>query len=337
VLIHRAKARIQGNPAPRFESLPFEDTLSRRLTFQESEPVRIRREALQPDEIQARMEEIVYRNRKNYTFLQAAVELNQLRPYLADPRNESLSRLLAQLHCHKAWFFTHAGWSWSSIREANEAYLRAVDLYRRTNSSAELQLIADAALIASNSHLNRSEPFQAQRALRVAAAARERQAAYLNEEYYRQSAVSNLQASNDQEARRAFTKAETVMRERGHMENDVSVLLSTRRQANFLPPVNWDGKGGALEVFNSVTRQFPEHSNEFNIAVSWTAACGFSIDSPSANLKAQELVERHCINASRFGHRATVVSLLRLAPQLPKALRADFVRFAVHQNAFGGL
>jgi len=283
------------------------------------------------------MEEIVYRNRKNYTFLQAAVELNQLRPYLADPRNESLSRLLAQLHCHKAWFFTHAGWSWSSIREANEAYLRAVDLYRRTNSSAELQLIADAALIASNSHLNRSEPFQAQRALRLAAAARERQAAYLNEEYYRQFAVSNLQAMNDPEARRAFAKAETVMRERGHMENDVSVLLSTRRQANFLPPVNWDGKGGALEVFNSVTRQFPEHSNEFNIAVSWTAACGFSIDSPSANLKAQELVERHCINASRFGHRATVVSLLRLAPQLPKALRADFVRFAVHQNAFGGL
>src|SRR6266478_9544058 len=144
VLIHRAKARLQGKPAPRFESLPFESTLSRRLTVQESEPVRVRHEACQPDEIQARMEEIVYRNRKNYTFLQAAVELNQLRPYLADPRNESLSRLLAQLHCHKAWFFTHAGWSWSSIREANEAYLRAVDLYRRTNSSAELQLIADA-------------------------------------------------------------------------------------------------------------------------------------------------------------------------------------------------
>src|SRR6266852_5468172 len=80
VLIHRAKARVQGHPAPRFESLPFESILSRRLTFQESEPVRIRREALQPDEIQARMEEIVRRNRKNYTFLQAAAELNQLRP-----------------------------------------------------------------------------------------------------------------------------------------------------------------------------------------------------------------------------------------------------------------
>jgi len=243
-------------------------------------------------------------------------------------------RLLAQLECHKAWFFTHAGWSRSSIEAANEAYLSAVEIYRRTRAHDELQIIADAALIASNSHLNRVEPVNARRALRLAAAARETQSAYLNAEYYRQLAVTNFQAENDSDARRWFKTAFRVMREQGYSDNDVPVLLSTRRQANLLAPVNWDGECGALEILDSLSRHFPEHSNEFNIAVSWTAACGFSIDSPAANLQAQELVEHHFQSAWRFGHRATVVSLLRLVPQLPPALRSDFVRFAVHQNAF---
>jgi hypothetical protein len=334
VLVHRAKCRARRNDAPlQIESVSFQTVVNRPPTFEESEPVRIRRQALNPDEIRTRMEYIVRRNSQAYTFLRGVAELDKLRPHLGDPKNEVLLRLLAQLHCHKAWFFTHAGWSRSSIEAANEAYLSALELYRRTRAHDELQIIADAALIASNSHLNRFEPVEARRALRLAAAVRETQSAYLNEEYYRQLAVTNLQAENDTDARRWFKKAFRVMREQGHSDNDVSVLLSTR-QANLLPPVNWDGKRGALEILDSVRRHFPEHSNEFNIAVSWTAACGFSIDSPAANLQAQELIEHHCPYASRFGHRATVVALLRLVPQLPPALRADFVRFAVHQNAF---
>jgi hypothetical protein len=333
VLIHRAKLRARQNDAPpQFESVSFQAVLNLPLT---KEPVRIRREALKPDEIRARMENIVRRNSQAYTFLQGAAELDKLRPYLGDPKNEPLLRLLAQLQCHMAWFFTHAGWSRSSIEAANEAYLSAVELYRRTRARDDLQIIADAALIASNSHLNRFEPVEAERALGLAAAAREAQSAYLNQEYYRQLAVTYLQVASDADARRVFDKASTVMREHGHGENDVSVLLSTRRQANLLSPVNWDGEGGALETLDSVSRHFPKHSNEFNIAVSWTMACGFSIDSPPANRKAEELIQHAYRYAWRFGHRATVVSLLRLVPQIPQPLRADFVRFAVHQNAFG--
>jgi len=283
------------------------------------------------------MEEIVTRNSQGYTFLQGVAELNALRPYLGDPKNKALLRLLAKLGCHRAWFFTHAGWSRSSIDAASQAYLSAVELYRRTRAYDELQIIADAALIASNSHLNRFEPTEARHALGLAAAARESQSEYLNEEYYRQLAVAYLQEANDndEDARSTFKKALAAMKEQGRGEDHVAVLLSTQRKANLLPPVNWDGKDGALEVFESVKRQFPEHSNEFNIAVSWTAACGFATDSAPANLTAQELIEDHSVYASRFGHRATVVSLLRLAPRLPQGLRPDFVRFAVHQNAFG--
>jgi hypothetical protein len=333
VLVHRAKLRArQSGAPPRIESVSFQTVLNLPLA---KKSVRIRREALNPDEIRARMQDIVKRNSQAYTFLQGASELDKLRPYLGDPKNETLLRVLAQLQCHKAWFFTHAGWSRSSIEAANEAYLSAVELYRRTRAHDDSQIIADAALIASNSHLNRFEPVEAQGALRLVAAAREAQSAYLNEEYYRQLAVAKLQLASDAEARRAFDKAFTVMRERGHGDNDVSVLLSTRRQTNLLSPVNWDGKGGALETLDSVRRKFPERSNEFNIAVSWAAACGFSIDSPAANHKAEEFIEHDSRYVWRFGHRATVVSLLRLVPQIPQALRAGFVRFAVHQNAFG--
>jgi hypothetical protein len=341
VLIHRANLRARRNDRPpRIESPPFQAILAQPLSVEEEYPVRIRREALKPDEIRARIEEIVDRNRHAYTFLQGVAKLNALRPYLADPKNEELLRLLARLHCHKAWFFTHAGWSRSSIAAATAAYRCAGKLFRRTKGTSgydELQIIADAALIASNSHLNRFEPEEARRALRVTVAACQSQSQCPNEEYYRQLAVTYLQEPNDkdEDARRSFNQAFAVMREYGRNDDDVSVLLSTRRQANLLKPVNWDDKDGALEVFESVSRRFPEHSNEFNIAVSWTAACGFSTDSASANLKAQELIESRSVHASRFGHRATVVSLLRLAPRLPQTLRSDFVRFAVHQNAFG--
>jgi hypothetical protein len=335
VLIHRSIRRKRRTTSQQIESLPFQSAIDWPLTHHERGPARIRPEALNPDDIRARMEEIVARNSREYAFLQGVAELNVLRQYLGDPRNEALLRLLAKLECHRAWFFTHAGLSRSSIEAANRAYLSAVELYRRTRGHDELQVIADAALIASNSHLNRFEPAEARRALGLAAAARERLSEHPNEEYYRQRAVTCLQVGADENARRDFTQALTVLNQQGHNENDASVLLSTQRQANLLPPVNWDGKRGALQVFESASRRFPKHSNEFNIAASWAAACGFSTDSPSANLMAQELIESISPDSARFGHRATVVSLLRLAPRLPQAVRRSFVRFAVHQNAFG--
>src|SRR6266567_2490939 len=300
VLIHRAKLRSRRKSAPpQIEALPFHSAINWPLTHEERRLTQIRREALKPDEIRSQMEEIVTRNSQGYTFLQGVAELNALRPYLGDPRNEALLRLLAKLECHRAWFFTHAGWSRSSIEAAGQAYLTAVELYRRTRACDELQVIADAALIASNAHLNRFEPEEARRALRLATAARDSQSEYLNEEYHRQLAVTYLQEAgdHDEDARQSFKQAFAVMREYGRNEDDASILLSTQRQANLLPPVNWDGKDGALELFESVSRQFPEHSNEFNIAVSWTAACGFATDSAPANLTAQELIEDHSVYA----------------------------------------
>src|SRR6266567_2298358 len=222
VLIHRAKLRSRRKSAPpQIEALPFHSAINWPLTHEERRPTRIRREALKPDEIRSQMEEIVTRNSQGYTFLQGVAELNALRPYLGDPRNKALLRLLAKLGCHRAWFFTHAGWSRSSIDAASQAYLSAVELHRRTRAYDELQIIADAALIASNSHLNRFEPTEARHALGLAAAARESQSEYLNEEYYRQLAVAYLQEANDndEDARSTFKKALAAMKEQGRGED----------------------------------------------------------------------------------------------------------------------
>src|SRR5437016_95832 len=69
VLIHRAKLSTGRNDGPpRVESPPFQAILAQPLSFEEEDPVRIRPEALKPDEIRARMQEIVSRNRHAYTF-----------------------------------------------------------------------------------------------------------------------------------------------------------------------------------------------------------------------------------------------------------------------------
>ncbi len=329
VLAHRAQPAAQrATPLPQFGTTRLDDCLTRDPTFEELEPLRERPEALDPDLIAENMARIASTNAAQYRFLQGVRELRKLRPYLGRPRAIHRMQLHAQLHRQAAWFFTHSGWSKSSIEEASTVFELAADLYRRTHSQDYLRLIADAALIASNAYLICYNSQRARHCLHLARQATETCEERLGPEYYRQLATANFQDNDDGAARTYFKIAGQVMQERGFADA-AEVFMASTRQESLLVPVNWDA---AQEMLTPVKQYFPPGSIELAIAVNWTAACGFSTDSPSANRQAQELLEKSQ-NLSHFGHQATVATLLRCVPDLPQDLRREFVRFALYQNA----
>ncbi len=332
VLAHRAQAAV--HVARRSLDLPPIDlgaALGQELSFEESEPVRTRAEAKDLDALRDSMERVVGENANHYRFLHGARELGRLRPYLGRPREARRMELVARLHGHKAWFFTHAGWSQSSILEAQQSHMLAVQLYRQSHSPAYLQLIADAALVASNSYLIRSDPARSRRCLDVASQAHAAMGTQPNQEYYRQLAVVAFEEGQDKDARHHFARAREAALRHGQEEGEAGLLMASARQANLLAPVDWDK---AQEVLQVCSRRFPPGTLEFSINVNWTAACGLCTDSPHAQGLAAELIEQHSHLARRFGHQSTVASLLQIAPGLPPSIRADFVRFALYQNAF---
>jgi hypothetical protein len=331
VLVHRAQPGAQrATPVPQFGTARLDDIFSREPTFEELEPVRERPEALDPDLIAENIAGIASTNAAQYRFLRGIRELRKLRPHLGRPRAVHRMRLHAQLHRQVAWFFTHSGWSRSSIAEANTAFELAADLYRRTHSQDDLTLLADAALIASNAYLICYDSVRARHCLHLARQATETCKERPGSEYYRQLATATLQENDDGAARKYFKIAGQVMGERG-CADAAEVLMASTRQESLLTPVDWDA---AQEMCAAVRQRFSLGSIELAIGVNWTAACGFSTDSPSVNLQAQALIEGNCEHASHFGHQATVATLLRYVPALPQSLRRDFVRFALYQNAY---
>jgi hypothetical protein len=100
---------------------------------------------------------------------------------------------------------------------------------------------------------------------------------------------------------------------------------------NLLGDIDWDG---SLQLLDFMLKTLDPGDIQISMNVNWAAACGFSIDSPRANLSAIELLNRHRGASVGFGHQATVAWLLSLTPGLPKKIRPTWVRRALYENTF---
>lgn len=179
----------------------------------------------------------------------------------------------------------------------------------------------------------RLEPEQANEYLLLHEQASNRAGAEAGAEFHRQTAVVRFQNKDWSAARVNFERAAETLSdtvEYGREKKLYEVLNIGKRQLNLLDPVDWDG---AQELLAYMESCLPPSDIHRSMNLNWTVACGFATDSPSAQLRAQELIEGQPSLSDGFGHQATVSRLLAITPILPKTLRASWVRHALYENA----
>jgi hypothetical protein len=245
-------------------------------------------------------------------------------------------RLLARLRQLIAETYAHAGYSSSAREHGLTAMLLSRAAYHDSAESLDLKQFAKTALIVSQAHLLGHEPEQAGFVLNLYKCAHERTRAPLGGEYFRQRGAVAFQSGPefDAEARKYFTRATRVLAntvEYGRAKQKCEVLNVGKRQMNLLGPIDWDG---SRELLDFMLKELPPGEIPISMNVNWTAACGFSTDSPEANRSASLLLERHLDASVGFGHQATVAWLLSLTPALPKKIRSAWVRRALYENTF---
>jgi hypothetical protein len=145
--------------------------------------------------------------------------------------------------------------------------------------------------------------------------------------------VANFQLWNPEEARRSFEKSMVWMEKLKEAGAPVDLLMTGTRHINLIAPINWDG---ALEMLSAAEKVFGKDSLEYSMNVHWTAACGLATDSRTAHHRAFEIMKKNIPTAQRFGHQATIATLLSITPdlRLSDADRYEWVRHALYENAF---
>jgi tetratricopeptide (TPR) repeat protein len=288
---------------------------------------------LDSEELEAKLGQIFQHHAFSWQYAPGITRLKEFRPKLGQPRDPRLLKLLARYHYYLAWFYNTQGYSRSAIENANWAFAAAVDLYRNSKGIEPFQIIVDAGILTSNSYLASSQPLAARYALSLVKEAGQR-GAFLNHHYWRQLALADLQQGNYREALKNLeTAKQTILR---YESNPADALLVSDIYSNFLKP-NWDDRqNGALEVLATVTTSYPSMpiSVEVSLARKWVIACGMSSDDPKIQKEATELLENKSPSTLPFGHHATFAILAPIAQAVPIRLRQDFLRLALHQNAF---
>ena len=238
-----------------------------------------------------------------------------------------LEHLIAETH-------VHLGMSASAL----DLGLRALHLWRvawaESQDKADLKDIARTALLLSQAHLLRLEPTQACGYLDLHEHASRSASFPLAAEFHRQRGAMHFQNGDWTHARPEFHFAAELLAEvteYGKSKQLHEVLNIGERQMNLLPPVNWER---GLELLDYMESHLSPGDIHRSMNLHWTVACGFATDDPKAHIRAQELLEGGSGLSSGFGHQATIFRLLSLTPDLPLALRADWVRHALYENAF---
>ena len=103
--------------------------------------------------LESQVEDIVSTGRNTYQFLQAATALQALKPYIGYPSESNRLRLAAKLHQHLAWFYSHSGFTSSSITEATYSIHLYEIVYHNTGDKDALRELGGSCLIRSNSCL----------------------------------------------------------------------------------------------------------------------------------------------------------------------------------------
>jgi hypothetical protein len=186
--------------------------------------------------LESRIEDIVSSGRNTYQFLQAARSLKALKPYIGYPSESNRLRLAAKLHQHLAWFYSHSGFTSSSIAEAARSIQLHEIAYNNTGDKDALRELGGSCLISSNSHLLQGQPEGAIAVLNIAREATEAAGIALNSDYFRQQGVARFQTREDRMAQTMFERAMATTAD-----------SQTGRTA-FLPAwVTWDQDGWKIE------------------------------------------------------------------------------------------
>jgi len=252
-------------------------------------------------------------------------------------------RLLARLHQIMASIHLHVGRCQSainasllSLQASRVHYAESHQAGRRT----ALTQIAKTCLLISQAHLLRKEPNQAEHFLTLHCKASEANDAEIGADALRQRGAVRFQIGSFDQARRYFRQAaETFARkiDQGEESGEHKIPDIGNRQTNVLPPYNWDGKYGALELVNTMPQGTGEDGLRFSNNVVWAAATGLSTDDSRIHRDVYELLRTHGTVVQGFAHQATVFYLLQLAPELPFALRRDFAHLAMYVNVLKDL
>lgn len=283
--------------------------------------------------LESRMENIVSNGRNTYRYLQAATALQALKPYIGYPSESNLLRLAAKLHQHLAWFYSHSGFTSSSIREATYSIHLYEIVYHNTGDKDALRELGGSCLIRSNSCLIQSHAEAALPTLNLAQEATLAAAVSLNSEYYQQTGVALLQARQDGMARTMFERAMRTTPDSDVKNGTMTLKMSSERVLNLIA-APFPRVDDELILLDEAKNAYGADSLEAAMCVHWAAACGLCTDSPTAHALALDLILENQSNATRFGHQATIAKLLPLALELPARKRSLWVRFALYQNAY---
>ena len=303
-----------------------------RIRAEEDSVELTRSKATKLEWLESRMEDIVSSGRNTYQFLQAARSLKALKPYIGYPSESNRLRLAAKLHQHLAWFYSHSGFTGSSIAEAAYSLLLYEIVYHNTLDKDALRELGGSCLINSNSRLLQGQPEDALAVLNVAREATEAAGIALNSDYFRQQGVALFQTREDVMAKTMFERAMATTPDSQINNGGLTLRMAGDRHLNLIaaPFPCFDDE---LLLLDEATAAYGVDSLEASMCIHWAAACGLCTDSPNAHDLALDLILQNQSNVARFGHQATIAKLLPLALELPAGQRARWVRFALYQNA----
>jgi len=283
------------------------------------------------DWLKEEIQNTVDRYSAQFLFLDGIKVLRRLAPwigYAGDSRRIAMSALL---HQETAWFLVHSGHSDSAAHEATVARNLWKIAFHESDEREYAERFIQASLIGSHACLLARQPEEAWRILEIAREAAESIGAPLGSDHFRQRGVALFQLREDERATQQFERSTEAMERLNEAKNPAQLLMTGSRHTNLLGRINCDQ---AQQLFALARQTFGDTSLEVSMTLYWAAACGLSTDSPSAVLKAVELLAAHPGPAPEFGHQSTIRKLLAVTPELglDARLRRIWVRRALYEN-----
>ena len=334
----RPVSRLQGDIIP-FGDAPDDEQLvaakaALGIRTEENSVEFTRGKAAKLSWLESSVDEIVSKGRNSYRFQEAARALEALKPYIGYPSETERLRIAAKLHQHLAWFYSHSGFSSSSIEEATRSIRLYQIVYHSTADPDALRELGGSCLIRSNSCLMQGLTTQAQETIDFGIEATRAAGVSLNSEFYRQSGVALFQTGRNVDVTKEMFRRATETTPDTDVKNKAMTLRMASDRFLNLIAAPFPRLDDELILLNNARGVYGKDSLETIMCRHWAAACGLSTDSQSANLLALELIEQNQGKLERYGHQATISKLLPIALELPQCERPKWIRFALYQNAF---
>jgi len=229
--------------------------------------------------------------------------------------------------------YLHAGYSRTALIYGKQAYRLLDAIYRASLARSDLERIAKLCLLISQAFIIRQEFGAAERWLERSRKAFEAASVnVIDPEYLRQLAMVQIKRKNIDQAVINLRKAGELLPEYQKNATDAQVRDISERFLNFFgEKPDWEA---AFELKDYALKNWPEYDIHRAINVNWAASVALSTDSPEAHQKAEELLKAYGHLSKGFLHQETRTFLLKLTPELPKELWADWVQFCLNYNAF---